>query len=135
MFYVVSNPCRYSARVNLTFGGGIITSMDRQYVLLEGPLPSEGLFTLGTGENFAGRVNLSGVPGQGVFGGKGEVTFLAMTLLILPMDGGSVVLQPRTRKALPAIRTWLPLLGVHVGDVDLKAVLVGQLLIALGTDN
>ena len=109
--------------------------MVRQYVLLEGPLSSEGLFTLGTGENLAGRVNFPDVPSKGVFGGKGQVTFLAMALLTLSMDGSSVVPQPCVRIALSALRTGLPLLGMHVGDVDLKAVLVGQLLIALGTDN
>ena len=106
-----------------------------QYVLLEGPLSSEGLFTLGTGENLAGRVNFPDVPSQGVFGGKGQVALLAMTLLILSMDGSSVVLQPCAWIALSALRAGLPLLGMHVGDVDLKAVLVGQLLIALGTGN
>ena len=103
--------------------------MVRQYVLLEGPLPSEGLFALGARKDLVGRVNFLDVPGQGMFGGKDHATL--RTMVISSVDGGSVVPQPGTGEPLSAIRTGIPSLGMHVGDMDPKAGLVGKLLVTL----
>ena len=75
------------------------------------------------------------MPSQSVLGGKGQVTLWALTLVIFSVDGSSVMLQSGTGELLPALRAGVPRLGVRVRDVDPKAGLVGQFLVAMRTDD